>query len=96
MNRLLSAIIAITVAATSALLVTAPTTAQAATEFVTAAAHDVGARAEGGWTRYRRFDNMMLCEAAGFSGILAGRWTQWRCDDQNVLWIITSNKPLSE
>ncbi|CAL9456496.1 hypothetical protein SUDANB95_02535 [Actinosynnema sp. ALI-1.44] len=44
-----------------------------------------------GWERYQDFPNLLLCEAAGAAGVLAGRWEDWRCDDDDTLWVKYSN-----
>ncbi len=89
-NRLLSVLTAI--AATSVLLVAAPASAAASTGSATTTAGPGGGGIgeELTWKRYRRFENAMLCEGMGAAGVMAGRWSQWRCDDQNVLWVNTS------
>lgn len=40
-----------------------------------------------GWERYQDFPNILLCEAAGAAGVVAGRWEDWRCDDDDTLWV---------
>ncbi|MEV6715367.1 hypothetical protein AB0M48_25400 [Lentzea sp. NPDC051208] len=92
MNRSLPVIAAFTVAVTSGLVASAPANAQATTGPETATARD-GVASEAAWTRYRRFDSMVLCEAAGAAGVMLGRWIQWRCDDQNVLWVVALQGP---
>ncbi|WP_143027623.1 hypothetical protein [Lentzea albidocapillata] len=93
MNRLLSVLAATAIAVPSVLVAAAPADARPTTGSAVVAESDCGAD-EGAWKRYRRFSNMMLCEAVGAAGILMGRWTDWRCDDQNVLWVSGAEEPL--
>lgn len=39
------------------------------------------------WERYRDFPNYLLCESAGATGVIMGRWDDWWCDDDDVLWV---------
>ncbi|MGW5050341.1 hypothetical protein [Actinokineospora sp. NPDC004072] len=41
---------------------------------------------EDGWTYYREFSDPYTCEFFGAAGAFGGRWSDWRCDDDNVLW----------
>ncbi|ANZ40384.1 hypothetical protein BBK82_34535 [Lentzea guizhouensis] len=94
MHRLPSVLTAIAVACTSAILTAAPATAapEAASRLAAEPAvttSDAATDRLSAWKRYRKFEHVLLCEAAGAGGVAAGRWSQWRCDDQNVLWVNT-------
>ncbi|SES06872.1 hypothetical protein SAMN05216188_12112 [Lentzea xinjiangensis] len=39
------------------------------------------------WQRYRDYPNHFLCESHGAFGVVIGRWQDWRCDDDGVLWV---------
>ncbi|MCR3750633.1 hypothetical protein [Lentzea californiensis] len=91
MNRVLSVLAATAIAVPSVFLVAAPAGAEATTGTEVVTERDGGG--ERAWTLYRRFEHMVLCEAAGAAGVLAGRWTQWRCDQQNVLWVNAAKAP---
>lgn len=39
------------------------------------------------WQRYRDYPNYLLCESTGATGVILGRWDDWWCDDDDVLWV---------
>lgn len=39
------------------------------------------------WHRYRDFPNFFVCEGVGAAGVVLGRWNDWWCDDDGVLWV---------
>jgi hypothetical protein len=39
------------------------------------------------WQRYHDYPNYLVCESAGAFGVVMGRWNDWRCDDDGVLWV---------
>jgi hypothetical protein len=66
-------------------------TASASTSAVTSAATEPTTvdtpEDDHNWDRYRDYPNYLLCESTGATGVVLGRWDDWWCDDDDVLWV---------
>ncbi|KOX18826.1 hypothetical protein ADK67_35465 [Saccharothrix sp. NRRL B-16348] len=62
-------------------------TAMTATAAALVAALHTTAPSERAWRKQGDFNNAYLCQTAGAAGVFSGQWDDWKCDDNNTLWV---------
>lgn len=62
-------------------------TAMTATAAALVAALHATEPSERAWRKQGDFDSAYVCQSAGAAGALLGQWEDWRCDDNNTLWV---------
>ncbi|MFE9751554.1 hypothetical protein ACFYOT_42165 [Saccharothrix saharensis] len=62
-------------------------TAMTATAAALVAAFHTAAPSDRAWRKQGDFDSAYTCQTAGAAGEFLGYWDEWKCDDNNTLWV---------